>query len=84
MAQFLRMPSSTLRYRLGQEGQSYATIKEEIRRDLASALLLEGEKNVSDIALEVGFAESSAFYRAFRKWTSKSPGAFQREARRMQ
>ena len=80
MARILRMPCSTLRYRLAQEGQSYATIKEEIRRDLASALLLEGEKKVSDIALELGFAEPSAFYRAFRKWTSKSPGAFQRDA----
>ena len=51
---------------------------------LPARFSLEGEKNVSDIALEVGFAESSTFYRAFRKWTSKSPGAFQREARRMQ
>jgi AraC-like DNA-binding protein len=46
--------------------------------------LLEGEKNVSDIALELGFAEPSAFYRAFRKWTSKSPRAFQRDAGRTQ
>jgi AraC-like DNA-binding protein len=84
MARILRMPCPRLRHRFGQEGQSYATIKEEIRRDLASALLLEGEKNVSDIALELGFAEPSAFYRAFRKWTSKSPRAFQRDAGRTQ
>ena len=80
MARALGMPNSTLRHRLGQEGQSFGEIKEEVRRDLAIALLLKGERNVGDIALELGFSEPSAFYRAFRKWTSKSPGAFRREA----
>jgi AraC-like DNA-binding protein len=27
----------------------------------------------------LGFTEPSAFHRVFRKWTSKSPGAFRRE-----
>jgi AraC-like DNA-binding protein len=81
MAALLRMPCSTLRHRLAQEGQSYAAIKDEFRRDLAIALLSKSEKNVGEIALELGFAEPSAFYRAFRKWTSKSPGEFQRDAR---
>jgi AraC-like DNA-binding protein len=80
MAANLRMPCSTLRHRLAQEGQSYAAIKDEFRRDLAIALLLKADRNVTEIALELGFAEPSAFYRAFRKWTSKSPGAFRREA----
>ena len=74
------MPNSTLRHRLGQEGRGYAEIKEEVRRDLAMTLLLEGERTMGEIALELGFAEPSAFYRAFRKWTSKSPGAWRREA----
>ncbi|MNF17289.1 Helix-turn-helix domain protein [compost metagenome] len=29
-------------------------------------------KSVSDIAAELGFAEPSALYRAFRKWTGVS------------
>jgi AraC-like DNA-binding protein len=80
MAASLRMPASTLRRRLSLEGQSYVVIKDEFRRDLAVALLLEGKKTMGDIALELGFAEPSAFYRAFRKWTTKSPGAFKRDA----
>jgi AraC-like DNA-binding protein len=82
MAASLRLPGSTLRRRLAQEGQSYAVIKEELRRDRAVTLLLSTEKTVGEVALELGFAEPSAFYRAFRKWTAKSPGAFQRDARR--
>ena len=80
LAQILRMPPSTLRHRLGQEGQTYASIKEEIRRDLAIELLLDQTQKITEIALELGFAEPSAFHRAFRKWTSKSPGAYRRDA----
>jgi AraC-like DNA-binding protein len=35
---------------------------------------------VLDIALALGFAERSAFHRAFRKWTGVSPGDFRRSA----
>jgi AraC-like DNA-binding protein len=80
LAQMLRMPPSTLRHRLGQEGQTYASLKEEIRRDLAIELLLDQSQKISEIALELGFAEPSAFHRAFRKWTAKSPGAYRRDA----
>jgi len=36
-----------------------------------------------DIAIDLGFTEPSAFHRAFRKWTLKSPGAFRREGSSM-
>ena len=76
----MKMSPSTLRHRLQSEGQSYASIKDEIRRDLAIEMLLHGHSSVGDIAAQVGFSEPSAFHRAFRKWTSKSPAAFRREA----
>jgi AraC-like DNA-binding protein len=76
MARILRMPCPRLRHRFGQEGQSYATIKEEIRRDLASALLLEGEKSVSDIALELGFAEPSLSIAPFANGRRKARERF--------
>jgi AraC-like DNA-binding protein len=80
LAKQMKMPASTLRRRLRAEGQSYQTIKDEIRRALAIRWLAENEKPVGDIAADLGFAEPSAFHRAFRKWMAKSPGAFRREA----
>jgi AraC-like DNA-binding protein len=80
LAAQMKMSPSTLRHRLQSEGQSYASIKDEIRRDLAIEMLLHGHSSVGDIAAQVGFSEPSAFHRAFRKWTSKSPAAFRREA----
>ncbi|OYX12042.1 MAG: AraC family transcriptional regulator [Rhizobiales bacterium 32-66-8] len=79
LARRMRMPASTLRRRLRAEGQSYQAIKDEIRRDLAIALLSDGTRGVGAISADLGFTEPSAFHRAFRKWTGKSPGAFRRE-----
>jgi len=78
LAQQMRMPSSTLRHRLQQEGQAYRMIRDEIRRGLALDWLAEGRRSVGEISAELGFAEPSAFHRAFRKWTGTSPGVFRR------
>ncbi|ANB75305.1 AraC family transcriptional regulator [Paraburkholderia phytofirmans OLGA172] len=79
LARQLRMTPATLRRRLRSEGQSFASIKEEMRSTLAQSLLRERGLSVADIASEVGFTEPSAFHRAFRKWTGTSPGAFRRD-----
>ncbi len=67
---------STLRRRLEDEGQSYRAILDDLRRDLAISLLLDTDRPVHEIATELGFAESSAFHRAFKKWTGSPPGAY--------
>ncbi|WEZ82363.1 AraC family transcriptional regulator [Rhizobium sp. 32-5/1] len=79
LAAQMRMSPSTLRHRLHGEGQTYAGIKDEIRRDLAVQLLLNSKSSVADIAMQLGYSEPSAFHRAFRKWTAKSPSAYRRE-----
>lgn len=61
------------------EGMTYRNIKEEIRRGLAMESLLRDRRDVGGISADLGFSEPSAFHRAFRKWTGKSPGAFRRD-----
>ncbi|MCY1390254.1 Urease operon transcriptional activator [compost metagenome] len=72
VAQGLHMTQSTLRRRLEEEGQSFRLIKDQLRKDMALEYLDRSVKSVSDIAAELGFAEPSALYRAFRKWTGVS------------
>ena len=60
------------------EGQSYQLIKDDLRRDLAISQLSHSDKSVLDIALDLGFAEASAFHRAFKKWTGARPGEYRR------
>jgi AraC-like DNA-binding protein len=81
IAEELHMTPATLRRRLADEGESYQSIKDHLRRDLAISYLSHSERSVLDIALELGFAERSAFHRAFRKWTGASPGEFRRSLR---
>jgi AraC-like DNA-binding protein len=76
----LNMTPATMRRRLHEEGASYQSIKDELRRDLAIGYLSHSSRSVMDIALELGFSERSAFHRAFRKWTGASPGEFRRTA----
>ena len=68
--------SSTVRRRLDDEGQSYREIKDALRRDMAIELLGEGKATVLEVAQHIGFAEASAFHRAFRKWTGASPASY--------
>lgn len=68
----------TLGRRLQEEGESYRSIKDQLRRDLAITYLSHSERSVRDIAAELGFAEPSAFHRAFKKWTGSAPGEYRR------
>lgn len=76
IAQRLHVAPATLRRRLREEGHSCQSIKDELRRDLAVAALRETRRSIADIAASVGFAEPSAFHRAFRKWTGQRPAEF--------
>ena len=78
----LNMTPATMRRRLHEEGESYQSIKDQLRRDLAISYLSHSSRSVMDIALELGFSERSAFHRAFRKWTGASPGEFRRTSQR--
>ncbi|ADP72588.1 transcriptional regulator, AraC family [Rhodomicrobium vannielii ATCC 17100] len=70
------LSSSTLRRRLDDEGLSYRVILDDLRRDLAISLLSRTDATIQSIAFDLGFTESSAFHRAFKKWTGVSPGNY--------
>ncbi|WP_233270233.1 AraC family transcriptional regulator [Stutzerimonas stutzeri] len=78
LAKMLTMSNSTLQRRLQAEGISYQRLKDNLRRDMAINLLCQADLTVSDIAAQTGFQETSAFHRAFKKWTGVSPGAYRR------
>lgn len=62
----------TLRRRLDESGTSYRALVDEVRKERA-LVLLEGESNVSWVAQNLGFSDSTAFARAFRRWTGSLP-----------
>ncbi|MCE6984811.1 AraC family transcriptional regulator, partial [Pseudomonas frederiksbergensis] len=62
--------------RLAEEGQSYQGIKDSVRRELAIAWLAEKQMGLGAIAERLGFADTSSFYKAFRKWFGCNPGHY--------
>lgn len=65
----------SLRRRLAREGLSYRELVDNVQRARALELLLTGHKSIKEIATAVGFANSSGFVRAYRRWTGRSPGS---------
>jgi AraC-like DNA-binding protein len=76
MAQTLCMSPATLRRRLAEQGQPYQAIKDNVRKERVLDWLAEPSMSYSDIASQLGFADISAFYKAFRKWTGTNPGHY--------
>jgi AraC-like DNA-binding protein len=70
----------TLRRRLAEAGTSYRALIDDVRKERALALLAE-DANVSLVAQRVGFADATAFARAFRRWTGRQPSEHLRALR---
>lgn len=65
-----------LRRSLRREGFTYQELKDEARRLISFELLQTTSNSIAEVAHKVGFAEASAFHRAFKQWTGESPGSF--------
>jgi AraC-like DNA-binding protein len=76
----LHTSTRTLQRELKQHGTSHQQLLDEVRQGRAKQLLERGE-SIVDVAAQLGFAEPSAFFRAFRRWTGTSPGAMRAKDR---
>ncbi|MEE4250042.1 MAG: AraC family transcriptional regulator ligand-binding domain-containing protein [Alcanivoracaceae bacterium] len=60
---------------LADERMSFKQIRDRELLRLAQRALQE-EIRISDVALQLGFSDESAFAKAFRRWTGMSPGQY--------
>jgi AraC-like DNA-binding protein len=51
---------------------------DEVRRSHAETLLRDPRLSIDEVAERVGYADTSNFTRAFRRWTGKTPAVFRR------
>lgn len=70
------MSARTLQRRIAAEGETFQGLVDAVRADLARGLLADSRYPLAEIAFLTGFSEQSAFTRAFRRWTGKTPAAF--------
>ena len=83
VAKRLHMSPRTLHRRLDEEGASFRSIKEALRRDIALARLTKTRQPIARVAADLGYADTSAFYRAFTSWTGLSPERYRKQLTRM-
>lgn len=72
----------TLQRQLASENSSYRHLIEKVRFDEAVRLLTTDGMPVTEIALMLGYADSSNFSRAFRRLSGLSPREFRAESHR--
>lgn len=69
---------ATLRRRLESEDTTFQQIKNDRRRAWAIVLLQTKRQSLEQVAEQLGFAEETAFRRAFKQWTGMPPVAYVR------
>ena len=74
----LGLNARTFAHRLESYGVSYSRLADEARYDAAQGLLRNG-RPIAEIAARLGFAEPSAFTRAFKAWSGTTPARWRAE-----
>ena len=73
IASLFSMHSRTMHRRLAEWGTSFRELVDESRFTIARQMLEDTGAEVSHIALMLNYADSSAFARAFRRWSGATP-----------
>ena len=76
VARALAMSDRNLQRALRDDGTSFQKVLDEVRRDLAISHLANPATSAGQVGFLLGFSEPSAFHRAFRRWTGKTPSAY--------
>lgn len=72
IAPLMNMHVRTLQRELSEAGTDFRTLLDEVRFEIARSALQLGQ-SVTDLALNLGYSEISAFSRAFKRWSGVSP-----------
>lgn len=69
----LGLSTRTLQRRLKEEGTSFQRTLDEVRTELARHYLKNSSMSGAEISFLLGFEDPNSFFRAFQRWTGKTP-----------
>lgn len=79
VASRLVMSVRTLQRKLREAGPTFAEVVDDVRREMALAQLAKRELSIAEVGYVLGFSEPSAFHRAFRRWTGRTPSEYRKD-----
>jgi AraC-like DNA-binding protein len=79
IAKRLAMSPRSLQRHLAASGLSFQTLCDEVRHRSALELLRESATPIQEVAFVLGYQDVPSFYRAFKRWTGKTPAEVRRE-----
>jgi AraC-like DNA-binding protein len=77
VARRIGMSARSLQRRLAEEGQSFAALVDDVRREEALALMRK-PLSISEIAALVGYRDDDSFRAAFVRWAGKTPREYRK------
>jgi AraC-like DNA-binding protein len=80
VARALGTSARTLRRKLADEGTSYRALLDEVRIARADEWLTRSDRSITEIGLELGYADAANFTRAYRRARGRTPIAARRGA----
>lgn len=80
VASKLAMSERTLQRRLREGGTSFQELVDGERHQVALDHIRNPRLSIGDVAYLLGYSESSAFVRAFKRWTGATPSAYRQQA----
>ncbi|HTS82577.1 MAG TPA: helix-turn-helix domain-containing protein [Myxococcaceae bacterium] len=70
----------TLQRRLAAEGATFNGLLEEARRTFAMSYLADRKLAAYEVSFLLGYSEPATFFRAFKRWTGKTPQQYRATA----
>jgi AraC-like DNA-binding protein len=80
IAKRVAMSPRTLQRRLRQAGTTFQGLVDEARQRVAQGYLNDKALTIGEVAYLLGYSEPSAFVRAFKRWTGRTPRQFRAQA----
>lgn len=77
----LAMTPRTLQRRLADEGTSFDKLRDLTRKGAAEAYLADPTLSIGEVTYLLGYAEPTAFHRAFKRWHGTTPQRFREKHR---
>lgn len=80
VASLLNLHPRQLQSQLQQRGYSFRTLLDEVRYSEAQLQLNHSNISITDLALSLGYADETAFSRAFKRWSGLAPRQWRQQA----